>query len=40
LLGALPQLGHEARQPLRPDPHLQRVLLHIYPLDEELNDRS
>jgi hypothetical protein len=34
----LPQLAHEARQSLGPDPHLKRVLLHVDPLNEELDD--
>ena len=34
----LPQLADQARQPLGPDPHLQRVLLHVDPLDEQLDD--
>jgi hypothetical protein len=34
----LPQLACQAREPLRPDPHLERVVLHFDPLDEELDD--
>jgi hypothetical protein len=34
----LPQLADQARQTLDPDPHLERILLHIHPLDEQLND--
>jgi hypothetical protein len=37
-LVALPEFRDEARRPLGPDPHLERVLLHIDPLDEELDD--
>jgi hypothetical protein len=37
-LALLPQLRDEAGQTLSPDPHLQRVLLHFDPLDEELDD--
>jgi hypothetical protein len=34
----LPQLADEAREALGPDPHFVRVLLHVDPLDEELED--
>jgi hypothetical protein len=34
----LPQLTDQARKTLGPDPHLDRVLLDIHPLDEELDD--
>jgi hypothetical protein len=34
----MPQLPDQARQPLRPDPHLERVLLHIDSLYQELDD--
>jgi hypothetical protein len=37
-LVALPQLSHEAREPLGPDPHLECVFLDIHPLDEQLDD--
>jgi hypothetical protein len=33
-----PEFCNEARQPLSPDPHLQRVLLHVDPLDQEMHD--
>jgi hypothetical protein len=33
----LPKLPDQARQPLGPDPHLERVLLHVDPLEEELD---
>jgi hypothetical protein len=36
----LAQFGNEARQSLGPDPHLERVLLHVDPLDEQLHDPS
>jgi hypothetical protein len=31
----LPQLGHQAREPVGPDPHLEGALLHVDPLDPE-----
>jgi hypothetical protein len=34
----LAQFGNEARQSLGPDPHPERVLLHVDPLDQELDD--
>lgn len=34
----LPQLPDNAGEPLGPDAHLERVLLNIDPLDEELDD--
>ena len=37
-LAFLPKLSDQACQALRPDPHLERVLMHLDPLDEELND--
>src|SRR5919106_4432800 len=37
-LALLPQLANQAREILGPDAHLERVLLHVDPLDEELND--
>jgi len=37
-LVALPEFCNEARQPLGPDGHLQRVLPHIDALDEQLDD--
>ena len=39
-LVALPKFGHQARKPLGPDPHLKRVLLHVDPLDEQLDAPS
>lgn len=35
---ALPQLGDEAADALSPEPDRNAVDIHIYPLDEELND--
>jgi hypothetical protein len=37
-LVALTQLPNQARQPLSPDPHLERFPLDIHPLDQELDD--
>ena len=34
----LPQLPDQAREALGPDPHLERVLLHVDPLDQQLDD--
>ena len=34
----MPQLPDEAGEPLRYDPHFQRILLHVDPLDQELDD--
>ena len=34
----LPEFCNKARQSLGPDPHLDRVLIHIDPLDQELHD--
>jgi hypothetical protein len=34
----LPQLPDEAREALGPDPHLQCVLLHVDPLNEQLDN--
>jgi hypothetical protein len=34
----LPQFTDQARESLGPDPHLECVLLHGEPLDEELDD--
>ena len=30
-----PEFPEQARQPLGPDPHLERVYLHVDPLDEQ-----
>jgi hypothetical protein len=35
-----PEVCNEAREALSPDPHLQRALLHVDPLDEQLHDPS
>ena len=32
------QLTDQAGKPFGPDPHLEPVLLHVDPLDEQLND--
>jgi hypothetical protein len=37
-LFTLPQLPDKTDQPIGPDPHLERVLLHLDPLDELLDD--
>jgi hypothetical protein len=34
----LPQLADQARKALGPDVHLKRILLHVDPLDQELDD--
>jgi hypothetical protein len=34
----LAQFGNEGRQSLGPDPQLQRVYIHVEPLDEQLHD--
>ena len=34
----LARLTDQAHKPLSPDPHLQRVLLHVHPLDEQLDN--
>jgi hypothetical protein len=34
----MPQFTDQARQSLGPDPHLERLLLNIHPLDEQLDD--
>jgi hypothetical protein len=37
-LALLQEFCNEARQPLGPDAHLRRILLHVDPFDEELDD--
>jgi hypothetical protein len=34
----LPEFGNEARESLGPDPYLERVFVHIDPLNQELDD--
>ena len=37
-LTLLPEFADQARESLRPDPHLERVFLHVAPPDEQLDD--